>query len=167
MKKNLVHLLCLCNFSFIDKMCDVQIKLNKVVLTNSIDYLKQSIRNKKENLLKSESVFHDLKTLKIDDKFNMQQYPNILPKIKNCIKQKKLLYIKTNELNLIKEKYGLQNFQLTIFYHFEKVVSKNGQMDISVLRPQSKIHNVLIVGSGKPILVLFNPFQHSFKELSS
>lgn len=164
MKTNLIHLLCLCNYSFKNPECDVQLKLNKVLLTSSLDYFKNATSQRTDNLLNPEYIFHDLKTIDIDMKFNMKQYSNSLSVIKKCIKQKKLLYIKPEDMDVLKEKHGISDFQLTIFYHFEKMLSPDENREVSLIRPRSKVHNVLIAKSNKPILVLYNPFQHTFEK---
>ena len=94
--------------------------------------------------------------------FNMEQFPNVLPRIKKNIKQKKLMYLKPSTLKFFKDEHGLEDFELTIFYYFEKKQEREGEEE--GVRPRSKVHNVFVVGSSKPVLLLFNPCQHSFEE---
>lgn len=162
LKLNLVHLLCLCNYSLKNPLCHVQLKLQKAMLTNSIDYQKKAIGSCNKGILSMQSIYHDLKTISQDMTFNMKQFPNVLAKVKKCIKQKKLLYIRPEELELFKEEHGIESFEMTIFYHFEKVLPNNAE--ISVIRPKSKTHNVFIVNSNNHVMLLYNPFQHSFKK---
>jgi hypothetical protein len=145
-------------------MCNVQLKLNKVVLTSSIDYYKKAIKSRNANLINSQSIFHDLNTISMDMKFNMKQFPNSLNAVKKCIKQKKLLYIKSEDLDNLKEKHGISRFELTIFYHFEKIGTKGELQEFSVIRPKSKVHNLFVVKTTQPILLLYNPFQHNFED---
>jgi hypothetical protein len=163
LKMNLIHLLCLCNYSFNNPQCSVQLKIKKVLLTKSIDFKKKALVDSNQGgIMCNQTIFHDLESISIDMPFNMKQFPNVLPRIKKCIKQKKLLYLKSESLEFFKQEHDINNFELTIFYYFEKHSKEN--TDVSMVKPTSKIHNVFIIGSNQPVLLLFNPFQHSFIE---
>lgn len=64
LKQNLVHLLCLCNFSYRNKFLNLRFKIKRAVLTESIDYYQEVIPKKEHKMIKSQPIFHDLQSLK-------------------------------------------------------------------------------------------------------
>lgn len=108
-------------------------------------------------MIKSQPIFHDLPKLNIDMNFNMTQYAGVKDFLKGFIRTKRLLYIRPSELTRMKKLNDLDDFELTIFYTFEE--AKSG-INEGKTRFKSKVHNVLVVRAHRPVLVLFNPFQH-------
>lgn len=155
MKVNLVHLLCLCNFSFCDSRNKYQFKIDRVYLTNSLDLYRKILKNNKLKIMKKQSVFHDLPSLDSTRPFNMTQFPGTLDFLKSCVSQKKLLFISPKDLVKLKKTWNLSDFELTIFYRYQEI-EENGKR-------QTKVHNVFIVNPNQPVLVLFNPFNHILK----
>lgn len=107
---------------------------------------------------KKQSTFHDLSTLSIDMQFNMKQSIGVREFLKNYLFNQKLFYMTQANLQKLKKKYELKNFELCVFYCFIKDdEEENKENDL-----KTKVHSVFIVNDKQPILVLFNPFQHSF-----
>jgi hypothetical protein len=154
MKPNLIHLLCLCNYSFRDPQFSLRFKLKRSILTSSMDFYQKVVEDPALKIVKAQSVFHDLPALTVDMPFHMKQYSGIKDYIKGHLFKEKLLYLKPTDIENIKNTYGISEFELSIFYYFVK----NDQS-------QTNTHNVFIVNHDKPVLVLFNPFQHSFQKL--
>ena len=150
----MIRLLCLANFSVCDAKKSNYFRLESAYLTNSLDYYNRVIKKKMLKLKQHQLVFHDLEALSPDMNFNMNQIPGIVDFLKKCVSKRGFLYISSQALNDFKKDKGIQDFELTIFYYFER---KCGDSKI-----KTRIHNVLIVNSVKPIVLFFDPFRQQF-----
>lgn len=165
LKPNLVHLLCLCNFSIRDPRSRVRFRVTKTVLSSSIDFYRRVVATEDaRGLLGTQSVLHDVKTLEPGMTFNMKQYPNALRFVKKFVRDKKLLYITPVDLDRLRELHAVNSFELTIFYRFALKRDSTDDPELSLPPRQTPVHNVFIVQSKQPVLVLYNPFQHVFKD---
>lgn len=165
MKRNLVHLLCLCNFSLRDPESRVRFSVAKTVLTSSLDFRKQALSSLKQGGLRtSQTVFHDLDTLEPGMTFNMKQYPNALKFVKKFVKEKKLLYITPADFQRLKELHAIQSYELTAFYNFQLEERPDDKPEFSLVPKKTAVHSVFVVHTKQPVLVLYNPFQHFFTE---
>lgn len=98
-------------------------------------------------------------------KFNMKQYPNSMQYIKKFVKEKKLFYLKPSDIEKLREMHAIEDFQLTIFYTFQLDDELKDEREYSVAPKLTKTHNVFIVRTRQPIVVLYNPFQHHFENM--
>lgn len=174
MKSYLLELLCLANFSYRDPDYNLQIKLKKVVLSNEQKYFDLLMR-RAGKVPRNQPFFHDLKSLSLDMDFTMKQFPNIRNTIKSCIVQNKMFRMSCQRLHQIKKAHSIQDFQLTVFYYFERNSveesdifqskqpgSSNVEFNATVFKVVDKrnVHNLLVVRNSKPVVVMFNPFLH-------
>lgn len=120
-----------------------------------MDFYQKVIEDPKLKMVKAQSVFHDLPTLNSEITYNMKHFSGIKEYIKMYLFKGKLLYLKPEDIEKIKNNFSISEFELSIFYFFVKEDSE-----------ETKIHNVFIVNDDKPVLVLYNPFQHSFDQIN-
>lgn len=161
LKLNLVHLLCLCNFSFRDPFFNKKFRIHKAVLTSSTSFYEKIISKEQKKLLKIQSIFHDLNKLHPTMNFDVIQYSRIHSFLKNSIYNNKIFYLKTEKLLEIASENKLKEFELTIFYYFANDEDVN---DDSKIIEDKKIHNVFVIRSHQPVLVVYNPFQHNISK---
>lgn len=156
---NLIHLLCLCNYSFRDIDFNLRFKIKRSILTSSMDFYQKVMVDPKLMIVKTRSIFHDLPTLSLDMNYNMKQYSGIKDFVKGFLYKQKLFYLKPSDIEKLKQNYGISDFELSIFYYF---VRSDKESDSSKEENRTKMHNVLIVNDDQPVLVIYNPFQHRF-----
>ena len=70
------------------------------------------------------------------------------------------MYLSPEDLYNLNVKFDLDNFELTIFYYFSGKKESEDQLQKNPRLRVTKIHNVFVVRSQRPVLVLYNPFQH-------
>jgi hypothetical protein len=127
-----------------------------------MDFYQKVMVDPKLMIVKTRSIFHDLPTLSLEMKYNMKQYSGVKEYIKGYLYKKKLFYLKPSDIEKMKKNYNISDFELCIFYTFIQ-----SEDELGVNESKTKIHNVFIVNDDQPVLVVYNPFQHSLTNIKS
>ena len=64
------------------------------------------------------------------------------------------MYLVPEDLRHLKDNFGFEKFQLSIFYVFE---NQSGKQEV---KKTTRTHNVVVLNDKRPVLVVYNPFQH-------